>query len=137
MPISIRAIALSVAVALLAGCSADIDDTGANSNGTAKEAISYGNNDCWYASAYDEYWVDPNNPGSGEHVVIWYHCDDNFATPIMTYATVDVEGIESGWMVWQSGDKTYMVFANGTYWWYRRWVMWDSPSEIIADIDLY
>lgn len=84
------------------------------------EAISYGNNSC-YLVYYNEHWVDPANPGSGEHVIGDYQCADYFATPISTYATVTYNGsVISGWMIWNVSTPNlpkYRVFADGTWYW--------------------
>lgn len=82
---------LGLAALLCFGCSSDFSDDlttdgldgqeeiDGNSNvpdsesepselGVMSEAISYGNNSC-YLVYYNEHWVDPANPGSGEHVI--------------------------------------------------------------------
>jgi hypothetical protein len=100
-------------------------------------AISYGNNDCWFTGLYDETWVDPENPSSGEHVVGWYQCSDYFASPISVYATIEAEGNEKNWMIWQSGSSTYMVFVDGWYYYWRRWILNQTANYIFGNIELY
>jgi hypothetical protein len=121
------------------GCGGEID-TGLvpdESIGTQTSAISYGNNDCWFTGYYDEDWVDPANPDSGEHVVGWYQCSDYFASPISFYATIEAEGNVKNWMIWQSGSSTYMVFVDGWYYYWRRWVLGQPASTIFGNIILY
>lgn len=123
--------------ALALGC----EEEGGNKKETVIEseesAISYGNNDCWFTNYYDEDWVDPANPESGEHVVGWYQCSDYFASPISVYATIEAEGDVKDWMIWQSGSSTYMIFVDGYYYYWRRWILGQPASQIFGNIELY
>ncbi len=100
----------------------EISDFGDTENTTSEVAtivqqISYGNNDCWITN-WDDYWIDPNNPGSGDHVVAWFHCSDAFATGYWTVTTdLPWTGYERNWMVWDLGSANYQVFIDGWYYW--------------------
>jgi hypothetical protein len=134
---TILILALIATITTSYSCIPLTEDDSVSNTDEAEQPISYGGNTCWFSGLYDEDWVDPNNPASGEHVVGWYACSDFFATPLSTYATVAAEGAIQNWMVWQTGSHYYQVFVSGWYYFYRRWVQRQSGSYIFGRIALY
>lgn len=71
-------------------------------------------------------------------MVFWFHCDDEFATPLSVYLTIEAGGVDYDWMVWHTGYRTYQVFVDGYWYWPQRW--WPvsgTPAEIISDVEVF
>lgn len=122
--------------AMLTCCAVDIgDDT--DDITVSEQGLVYTGNYCWFSGSYNDHWVDPNNPGSGEHVVGWYDCYDEFYTYGNNqgyWQVLDDQDNVTGWMVWPNGNKRYQVFVDGWYYWPRR--LTQSPSTIFSLITL-
>ncbi|MBI3956807.1 MAG: hypothetical protein HY340_02355 [Candidatus Kerfeldbacteria bacterium] len=87
----------------------------------------------------NEHWRDPNNPNSGEHVVMFFVFTDS-RNP---YAAVRLwQGYQRDWLnrwqMWQrpygAGLQTAMLFADGTWWWWHR--IWNSAPGLASQFEL-
>lgn len=75
--------------------------------------------------AYNEHWVDPANPASGEHVVLFFRVPDSISPNCLIRKW---QGYERDWldryMLWAqpigAGDQRIMLFIYGWWWWPRR-----------------
>lgn len=75
--------------------------------------------------AVDEHWKDPNNPSSGEHVVLYFALQANMCVPVSQRL---YNGSTQPWlnssMLWvdQIGSNTmrYRLFIDGSWWWWTR-----------------
>lgn len=89
---------------------------------------------CWITS-WNSHWVDPNNPGSGEHVVAWFYCNDPIPTGTWQ-VTTDIMWNASNWLVWEGGGNTYQVFIEGWYYWPLVWFTGFTQEEAIYTVHL-
>ncbi|MFH1192095.1 MAG: hypothetical protein V1655_01340 [bacterium] len=89
--------------------------------------------DCWIVD-YDEYWIDRNNPASGDHAVVWFKCNKTNKNPIVT-TDWPWSGYKRNWMVWDKNTNHPMVFVNGSYYWPLKTIGW-KEWEIFYTVHL-
>lgn len=89
---------------------------------------------CWITS-WNSQWTDPNNPGSGKHVVAWFYCTSTIPTGTWE-VTTDIMYDASDWMVWSNGGNNYQVFIDGWYYWPLVWFTGFTQEEAIYTVHL-
>lgn len=75
--------------------------------------------------AVNEFWVDPNNPSSGKHVVLFFRFETNMSREIKLrlYAN-QVRTDFNSWQAWYSyptaNTQEVKFFVDGRFWWINR-----------------
>jgi hypothetical protein len=127
---------LSLLLPASPGC-LDGEDNDAPQEIAASSPLSWGGNTCW-RTGWDDYWIDPSNPASGDHVVVWFRCADNFALNYWTVTTdIPWSGYVRNWMVWPIGGRDYQVFVDGNYYWPMVGWLGYQPWEVLNNVKLY
>lgn len=87
----------------------------------------------------NEHWRDPNNPGSGEHVVMFFIVSDsrNPWSATRLWRGYRRDWLDR-WMLWQrpygAGLQAIMLFADGSWWWWHR--IWNTAPGLAAQFEL-
>ncbi|MFH0829034.1 MAG: hypothetical protein V1907_02550 [Candidatus Kerfeldbacteria bacterium] len=95
----------------------------------------------WQVKPYavNEFWRDPNNPGSGYHVVMFFRINTNMCRAPVGRLWKDYErDWLNGWMLWvrypTANTEELMLFADGSFWWGHR--LWSSAWGLSQQFEL-
>lgn len=95
----------------------------------------------WRVRPYgvNEFWVDPNNPGSGKHVVMFFRISTNMCRyPAGRLWQSYERDWLNGWQLWvrypSANTAEYMLFASGGWWWGHR--LWNSAWGLSQQFEL-
>lgn len=88
----------------------------------------------------DEHWRDPNNPGSGEHVVMYFYLPGRYQHNFTRLWQGYWRDWLDRWMIRRnvgSGYEEIRLFADGWFWWgHRAMRPWLSAWSISQDYEL-